>query len=160
MGFILKEDTSFETMLKEVEYLNEIGVRYISGKQLDIMANEVIVDESKNAYLINTGMHSPNIHGVEQPIYYYSFCKDRDIYKLELTKNDRWDIDNGDIDINWTVKIDYIPNEVVWKTNKVEICEMIKEALKIEVYSYGGKSVKKEFYRNVCINVLHDGDEG
>ena len=46
MGFILKEDTSFETMLKEVEYLNEIGVRYISGKQLDIMANEVIVATS------------------------------------------------------------------------------------------------------------------
>lgn len=60
MGFTVKRNTNFKGMLKEVEYLNEIGIRYITGELLDKITYEVIVDKPKNAYLINTGMLSPN----------------------------------------------------------------------------------------------------
>ena len=73
---------------------------------------------------------------------------------MELTKNDKWDIE-----INWIVKIDYIPNEVVWETSKAEVYEMIKEALKVEAYSYGGKRVKREFFRSVYIKILYEENE-
>ena len=153
MGFVVKENTNFKEMMKEVEYLNEIGVTYISGGKLGNMISEVIVDESKSAYLVGTGMLSPNMHDVERPIYYYSFCKDGLEYRLEVIKGEKGNVYDQNIEMNWHVKIIHIPENVDWNECKAEIYEMIEDAMKVKAYSSYGKKVSKECFKSVCIKV-------
>ena len=153
MGFMVKRSTNFEETMKEVEYLNEIGVTYFSGEKLDNLIIEVIVDEFKSAYLVCTGMLSPNMHSVEQPIYYYSFCKDGLEYKIEVKKNDTGNVRNQNIEMNWNAKIICIPQGVNWNRKKSEICQLIEEAMRVDAYSSYGKRASKECFKSVCINV-------
>lgn len=63
MAFIIKENDNFKKTIDEIKYLNKIGVRDMFGDALDNLVFQVIVDESKNAYLICTGMTNPNRDG-------------------------------------------------------------------------------------------------
>lgn len=153
MGFTVKRNTNFKETMKEVEYLNEIGVTYISGRELGNMISQVIVDESKSAYLVGTGMTNPNRDGGDYPIHYYSFCKDGLEYKLEVLKIEKGNVYDQNIEMNWDVKIIYIPEGVDWDKCKKEIYGMIEDALRIKAYSSYGKSAKKECFKSVCIKV-------
>ena len=153
MGFIVKRNTNFEETMKEVEYLNEIGVTYFSGEKLGNMIIQVIVDESRNAYLVGTGSTNPNRDGGDYPIYYYSFCKDGLEYKLEVEKYVKGNVRDQNIEIKKNVKIIHIPDDIDWNKCKAEIYEMIKEAFEIEAYSPYRKIASKECFKSVCINV-------
>lgn len=41
MGFTVKRNTNFKGTMKEVEYLNEIGVTYFSGRKLGNMISRI-----------------------------------------------------------------------------------------------------------------------
>ena len=86
MSFKVKENTNFKSPkpMEEISYLNRIGVRYISGKKLDNMGAYFMVDESRNAYLVPTGMSNPNRDGGDHFIHYYTFCLGEMLYKLEV----------------------------------------------------------------------------
>ena len=153
MGFMVKRSNNFDETMKEVKYLNEIGVTYFSGKKLGNMIIQVIVDESKNAYLVGTGSTNPNRDGGDYPIYYYSFCKDGLEYKIEVKKNDTGNVRNQNIEMNWNAKIICIPQGVNWNRKKSEICQLIEEAMRVDAYSSYGKRASKECFKSVCINV-------
>lgn len=154
MEFKIKENNNFKVPMDEVEYLNAIGVRYISGKLLGNLVTKIIVDESQKAYLIRTGMTNPNRDGGDTPIFYYSFCKYGMIFKLEVVKNDTGEVKKRNIVNHWIATIKEVPKEIVWSECKFEICENIKEALSIEAYNSYGKNVGKECFNRVDIDVV------
>ena len=154
MAFVVKENNNFKVPMDEVEYLNTIGVRYISGKMLGNLITKIIVDESKNEYLVHTGMTNPNRDGDDTPIFYYSFCKDKMIFKLEVVKKYNGELEKQNIEEHWIATIKEIPKEIVWSEYKSKICEKIKEALSVESYNSYGKNVKKEYFNKVDIDII------
>lgn len=154
MAFIIKRNNNFKKTMDEVKYLNTIGVKTIAGNTLGDLVVEVIVDESKNAYLVRTGMTHPNRDGGDVPVYYHSFCKDNKIFKLAIVKDDSGSLENYDIVKHWTATIIEIPKDIVWSQCKSEICEMVKEALSVEAYNSYGKGMPKECFKSVDIDIV------
>ena len=156
MAFIIKENNNFKVPMEEVKYLNKIGVRYISGKVLGNLVTKIIVDESQSTYLIRTGMTNPNRDGGDTPIFYYSFCKDGMIFKLEVVKNYTGEVEKRNIVEHWIATIKEVPKGIAWSECKSEICEKIKEALSVEAYNSYGRNVKKEYFNRVDIDVVYE----
>lgn len=133
MGFA-KVEKKVKEKFAEKDYLNAIGVTYISGEPLDDIMTWITVDRERNYFLILRG--STNLNRDNKKILYYALCLNGEVVNMEVEKYIKGKFSDSSRELHWEItKLTFPKGWTFDVINEEELRKIINEAFTTESYT-------------------------
>ena len=146
MAFV-KELRKIRDEFPEWQYLTDIGVRDLFGKEINTGTTGLVVDRENNYYLIPQGCTNRNRDG--EDAIYYVLCVGRILVPLKAIQQSKGFILDNNYECHWEVIIK-APENLYDYINKNTHVQIIKDAFVAETYT---KVFTPEKVKKITVNV-------